>query len=494
MNTRIFLTLFISILIVSLVLSILLFDQKFSLGGDDADFIVLAKSLTQGQGMKYINLPNPTINTQYPFGFPLILSFVERISASNYTAMKTMVLIFFISTLPLLYLLVKGYAGKSLALLTMTFTGISPFLLDFSHQVMSEIPYLFFSVLALFLLERSQRYRSTWGNYWFVGATLALVFSYYVRTAGISVIAAGVVFLLIKKDYKKALFLAVAALCLALPWIWRNARLGGNSYIYQLLLVNPYHPDLGKLDIGSLFVRIKVNLGIYILQEIPRIILPTFHHLILSLSIFAITAHGLVVSFFRSRNTFSIYPVFFFGTCLLWPQVWSGMRFVLPAVPFVIVLFWFGLIELLCRLKIRHAVNHVILVVVFVGLAVSNISAISELKEQIRTYPPNWRNYFAAGDWIRNNTPEQSIISCRKECLMYLSSGRKTVGYAWSENTDVVINQMRKDKVDYVVLEQLGFGSTPRYLVPAIKKNLDKFKPLFFADKPATYVLRFVGY
>ena len=35
------------------------FDSKLSLSGDNAEFITLARSLVEGQGLQYLNLPDP---------------------------------------------------------------------------------------------------------------------------------------------------------------------------------------------------------------------------------------------------------------------------------------------------------------------------------------------------------------------------------------------------------------------------------------------------
>jgi hypothetical protein len=45
--------------------------------------------------------------------------------------------------------------------------------------------------------------------------------------------------------------------------------------------------------------------------------------------------------------------------------------------------------------------------------------------------------------------------------------------------------------VDYVVLEQLGYSSTARYLYPAIQKHPECFTPVMHLENPDTYLLQF---
>ena len=46
-------------------------------------------------------------------------------------------------------------------------------------------------------------------------------------------------------------------------------------------------------------------------------------------------------------------------------------------------------------------------------------------------------------------------------------------------------------ELDLVVLEQLGYGSTYRYLYPAIDKNPNRFASLVHLENPDTYLLKF---
>jgi len=50
---------------------------------------------------------------------------------------------------------------------------------------------------------------------------------------------------------------------------------------------------------------------------------------------------------------------------------------------------------------------------------------------------------------------------------------------------------MVRTKVDFVVLEQLGYSSTGRYLYPAIMKHPDLFQPVMQLQNPDTYLLAF---
>ena len=63
--------------------------------------------------------------------------------------------------------------------------------------------------------------------------------------------------------------------------------------------------------------------------------------------------------------------------------------------------------------------------------------------------------------------------------------------YAWTENEEELITGLINSGTDYVVLEQLGYSSTGRYLYPAIQKNPELFPIVMHLKNPDTYLLKF---
>ena len=258
-----------ALILAGLCAALLVFNSQLSLSGDNAEFIILGRALASGQGYTYIQAPEPGLATKYPFGFPLLLAAVETLFPGSIVALKTLVVLLFALSLPVLYRFLRRHASPIPALLTCLLCLSSVALLDFSHQVMSEIPYLAASLLALLLLDRARSIRTL------LFAVLALMGAYYIRTAGITLVAAGIAFLALNRRYKDAGIVAVLAVLLALPWSLRNAAIGGTNYLRQLLSVNPYRPEEGVLTLGGFFERLFANVQIYGLREIPRAFLPT---------------------------------------------------------------------------------------------------------------------------------------------------------------------------------------------------------------------------
>ena len=485
------------------------FDPKLSLSGDNTEFITLARSLAQGEGLTHINSPHPEPATKYPFGFPLLLLPLEGLFPGAWVPMKWLVAFLFALSVPVFYGLVReklgllpALAAAALCLLTgnSSHSG-GPLLLDYAHQVMSEVPYLAFSLLALLLLERGVRRPGIAGNYWLIGGFLCAMWAYYVRTVGLMLIAAVVAYLLVQRDWRRALSFAGAAFLFWLPWTLRNRAVGGGGvYVKQLLMVNPYYPDQGLLDIGGLFGRLGYNADIYLTRIFPDVLWPwsspPYPFLSpLPICLIALAAYVTVVSLKRRRDLLLFfYTAFFLGTVLLW--FWQGDRFLVPIVPlllFFVVRVALDALSGATRYGYRPVATWV-LWALWAALLFGNLGGLDRLSTFARSdYPRHlqaWTNYHRAGEWLRENAPPESVVLCRKGYWLYIVSGHPCVGFPFAE-PDSVIAHMEREKVDYVVVESLGFSQTPRFLVPAITQNQDRFPLLWQRDDPPTYVLGF---
>ncbi len=329
--------------------------------------------------------------------------------------------------------------------------------------------------------------------------TAAAVWAFYTRTSGLALILAIGAYLLIRKRWLNALLFSVAFIAAAAPWYVRGKSLGGNSYMKQFWLKNPYAPELGQIELSGLVERGLKNLSRYISIELPsvitgRVINPEeigLSHWIFGLLLLTVIIVALVqLAKTMNRLPIVLYLFFSAGILLLWPEVWTGWRFILPIVPFLILALVYGADLILKRAAERVKIPWTVFALCFFALFM--IPPILDLSERGKEpYPQNFQNYFDLAEWAKNNTPEQSIICCRKPELFFLFSDRKTVWYPFSLDADSVINSMRSNAVDYVVLDQLGFSSTPKYLVPAVNKNSQLFEPVMVIKNPETYLLKF---
>ena len=505
-----------AVALLTLLLGVWTFDAKLSLSGDNTEFITLARSRAAGEGLVHINSPDPQPATKYPFAFPLLLAPFEWLFPGDWVPMKVWVLVLFAAGMAVLYQLVKEKAGALPALATVVLSlaagksylthgpdGIvyGPLLLHYSHQVMSEAPYLTFSLLALWLVERGIAREGIKGNGWLIGGFFCALWAYYIRTAGITLVAAIIVYLLLCRDFRRGLVFAAAAFICWLPWTLRNRAAGGGGvYIKQLFMVNPYHPERGLLDLGGFVERFFGQLGLYLTRELPNTLVPyftgaetLFHPASLLLIGLAVAATVLCIKR-GDHQLLLIYAAFFVGVVLLWP--WPGDRFLVPIVPVLVFLQVWVVLQLRDALVARgggagDAGKYLVWVLLLI-YALPLPGGAKRLADYSQAdYPPQWSRYYQAGQWLKANAPEDAVVLCRKGYWMYIISGRRCVGFPFAA-PDEVLAHMERENVDYVVLESLGFPQTVQHLVPAVNEYRDRFEALWQDQTVPTYVLRFL--
>lgn len=472
------------------------FDPKLALSGDNTEFMTLARSLVQGQGLSYISLPDPKPATKYPFGFPLMLAPLEWLAPGNWAAMNWLVVLFFAASIPVIYLLAREPLGRLPALLVALWCATLPLLLDFSHQVMSEVPYLFFSLLSLWLIERSlKEEEGIRGNYWFIGGFAAMMWSYYVRSAGIVLVGAIFLYLLLQRRFRQSLVLGGGAVLVALPWSLRNSAIGEEmSYFRQLISVNPYFPEQGTVDLAGLLERVQFNAQAYLSRILPQIFWPTETGNgapLVSAILVGLVFYATIVCIRRRQHLLlPLYAGLYIALVLMWPSQWTDARFLAPLTPVLIFLAVLAAADLLEKRPHLRLPGMVVAGAFLAGVLVLNLGALNRLAQAGKgDYPPAWRNYYAAGQWLKANTPADAVICCRKDYWLYIVADRPCMVYPFKEPAEILAS-MEQHGVDYVVVDQLGFSSTPRFLVPAIQQYPERFEILWQQPNPDTFVLR----
>jgi hypothetical protein len=119
-------------------------------------------------------------------------------------------------------------------------------------------------------------------------------------------------------------------------------------------------------------------------------------------------------------------------------------------------------------------------------------SSLNEMHDfAVQDYPPAYKNYFDMAKTVKQQGNKNWVVACRKADMFYYFSGTYVTMYEYSLDDKEVIRDLLKKGVDFVVLEQLGYSSTYRYLYPAIVKNQDLFQPAMHLLNPDTYLFYF---
>jgi hypothetical protein len=480
---------------ISLLAGVLAFDSLPSTLGDNAEFAILGISLASGKGFRYVNHPDERPATKYPPGFPAMLAGWISLFGSSVFSMKSLVLACYVAAMAVTCMLSRRLLDGVLSLLAV-FLAISSYtILNFSHQILSEIPYMLFSLLALFLLLGKNRSRSA------VLAAIAIsIWAYFVRTVGISLVFAVFVLLLHQRKRREAIALVCLFLVVSVVWAVRNYTLTGEGsrYLTVLFSADPYAPDKGSISLGGLLSRVWINLVAYIGSLVPLTLLPTFvttagpHG-----STLRILVSGLIMVVaciggytLRKRSlVLNVYLPAYFAIYLAWPEIWKSERFMVPVAPILAIYFVAGIRAILGYFEIKR----IAIAVVCSVLVVSNIVTLVDFTRRPRGYPPGWNQYLQTAVWVRENTEEDALVLCRKPFLFYVFSRRRTVAYPFTGDRAAMREYLFTTRPDYIVLENFGAGvsTTEVYLVPVLRDMVAYIEYAYATEEPVNTVLRF---
>ncbi|HUI94081.1 MAG TPA: hypothetical protein VLX68_17715 [Chitinivibrionales bacterium] len=501
------------IIIFQLVLLGTQFTPGLSTNGDDARYYLLGKAIHDGKGFRQIQHPTMPVEKTYPAVFPLMLSFLDVFSDSILLAKIAQGILGACVTL-LAFMLFRIYSKNLLVPMVLLCAG-SATLAQFSLSLMSEIPYLFFSLLALYLYELSVANPKKAWLFWLTA--VISVFPMHCRSVGLAFSASWILTTLFTKRYSYAA--AHVVLLLATVVVFHMLTSWENSYLVQIIQKNTYDPEAGFVTPAEMAQRVMENIKAYGSIIMQRSLLPlpfpstpgqqTAAGIFIVVFILLGWARGL----FGAMKFLSLYVFMYFGILLMWQTQWSSERFVAGVVPFLFFFLLYGLegavgvfagqqkkTPFLARLK--NAALDVQgppvpgraaawIAVAFV--LVLNVSYASMFLRKSQALGPDWKNFYSCADWMRINTPPDAVVMNRKVELFYIRAKRAGVMYSYSHDVNNIMREIDSAHVDYVVLDNFAWTATTRqYLYPVLQTFPDRFQMVYVLNNPPTAVYKVI--
>lgn len=282
-----------------------------------------------------------------------------------------------------------------------------------------------------------------------------------------------------------------------LPWFIRGQSLGGTSYMNQLKMINPYNPGLGDASLSDFLDRFWSNFSRYVTKEIPDAVFnfgPAYNEPLsgkewmIGLIFLVVIGFGLV-QLKHFRWLIIGYILGTLGILMIWPDVWIGVRFIVPVIPIFILGFLNGFYNLFVLIRKQSKISNVVLYAPL-ALLLFLISPLQELHTRAKeAYPLAWQRYFEVAEWLNKNE-ENVVISCGKPSLFYTYADNFTMRYKFTKDTDELIAHLERQQVDYVVIDQV-YGNTFQYLIPAVRQHPERFQQVLHLKNPDTFLLKF---
>ncbi|MFC1849557.1 ArnT family glycosyltransferase [candidate division CSSED10-310 bacterium] len=329
----------------------------FYSGGDNATYFLLGQAIVQGQGYTDFYADPPSPHVKYPFVFPVMIAVMMFFFGENILFIKIMIATCAVVMVLFTALLWKNRDPSALSLLTTVLVTTMPFTLSLSAWVMSDIPFMAFICVSLFLIEHaftagSLRTMSFYGSIFFMLCACL--------TRGVGIVLGPALIMAIffhpslRTKWRQKFIMATTIIipfCMAtMTWYYVRPTLlqtADNSYV-QEFFKNADRPEM-RVDVNQfsdLIKRILFNQEYYLqsIGDVLRSFSPTFSFQIRYVAgsiIVLIFFTGLIIMFRKSRGA----PEFFTLFYILLIMVWSGhdSRFLVPLYPFSIYYFLKGL-------------------------------------------------------------------------------------------------------------------------------------------------------
>jgi len=407
------------------------------------EYIVLAKSIASGQGYRDLAAPGSPLYSKFPFLYPFLLVPLVSLFPHNIIIYKLLNIFFGVLTFFLIVDFFRRLGLKPILTLAVFFLcAFNPEILYFSSNIMSEIPYLFFSLLTFcFLIEYEKKI--SWRNRYLFLTGFIMAGAYLTRSIGLALFGSMIICYLIRKEFKKTALLGGLFILLILPWTLRDIQASkvfgtvGESYLHQIRYGDPFTP-LGLKRFWS-------N-TIFYLRGMGEIILPfkAFKSLIW------VTASIIIIGWLsRLRKRLGYlepYLLLYLGGIIIFPN--KENRYLVPLIPFLFYYLIMG-IEMtgngLAHLPVNRFLrfsglprrlvlrgspfsrfkNSLLGLVISVLLVTSIITDVRSAKFNLLVQPG--MELKIIGEWLKKNTSQNAVIMGTK--ALYLESGRKVVDF-----------------------------------------------------------------
>ncbi len=507
---------------------------------DASVYYLLGTSLASGDGYRIASEPGSPQAVQYPPLLPAVVALHERVLGTNDPAVVgpwlriTYALIFGSYAIAVLTL-AKSYLRPAFAVTAATLCLLNPFTIFLSDLLFTELPFALISVLFALvagdLSPRSRPWRQEAGSF------ILAASGFMLRAAGVALLAAWVLQAVMGRRWKQAVTRAVLALLPVVSWqayvghVYATAEYSHPAYEYQrasyqyynvsylqnMLLVDPFRPELGKLNASALARRLVTNFAsvpgaigqIVSAKEkdwrgtmqwiqgllFGRTLFPIGVVKLAILALAALVIAGLVV--FLQRREWIIIFIVLGSIALVCITPWPGQftRYLEPLSPFLTIAALLGLSEIAAALSAGRFKKTAILMrlatafLILLTLVVEIHTAAWAFSERARQrlivarkgsaktskwfmYDASWQAWERAVNWIDAHAAPDAIVATTSPHFYYLQTGRLAVLPPMESDSARERHLLDAVPVSYVIIDGLEFlDVSRRYARPAIESD-----------------------
>ena len=458
------------LLVLFSIMSLLLFNLRVSIGGDDSTYIMRAVNFLQ-EGT-YPSFQGPV----YPLFLSIFIGvFGIKIGLLKFTSFALMLL-----SMYGFYKIFKDRIPYWMIFTTMLMLSGSSYFIFFSSQTYSEALFLALQILIFLVLFKDLESGNNFNWKRILLLTGLIVASYLTRTVGIGALVAVLVFYVINKDYKKAGVVLVGTVVILFGFlllksiIWDTTLMEGGQ-ASTLIYKHPYDKSQGLETFGGYLMRFVDNSNLYLGKNLLKmtglkVATTRSYNAFATILLYALFIFGFIKTLKNNKYLLfsAIYVAVMLGiTFVVLQKIWDQYRLIIPFFPFMLVLILYSFNQLAKVFKLKLVAYALVGLVVFSTLSSFVISFdkvdLMTLRKNVKGdkllgYTDDWVNYLSMAKFIDENLPANTYVAVRKPNMARLyANGRKFYGiYRFdTQDPDKLLQMLKDKKVTHMVMASL---------------------------------------
>ena len=469
------------ILILPFALSLLFVHDRMTLLDEDGcSCMLLAKSLWSGGGYRSIWLEGSPVHVHFPPLLPLMLVPFWGLFGMHFQPAHFFMALWYALGCWLGYRLLRKRLSPLVAALWATFLATSPLYLESVSSVNSELPYTVLSLGGLLLIEDKEEISlKKW-----VAVLILFALSFYMRTISFTLFLTAALFYFLRPDAgdrtRKALSIAGASAVLMLPWtLWTHHGSGGNTYIAQFFMGNPYAQAPMMAGLGDITRRFGSNIFYYIGEISSLLAFELMKVRFMVPALFIVAAAVLTAVIFIGwwrwvsgrRSAAAIYTLLYFGPLMVW--FWQYTRFLFPLIiPIGLCLAEGSMAigERALGIKSRPMIERVLALFAAIMIIGNLVGIIHHHRQPI---PPQIADFFAIHAPLRTAAAPDDVVVSRNHAITSLLTGLRTRSFTGVKSPGIALSLA--DGANWLILGELD-EKTRASMEEMLRRYPDRFQ------------------
>ena len=477
---------FVGFGIISVFVSLILFNARISEGGDDSTYIQAGWEYSKAFFHYYYNFNAPF--------YPMFLSLPIKLFGINLLLLKFLSVPMQFFGLFFVYKAFRKRIPFVVLFPVLFFIAANSSLQYYASQTNNEAFVMFWQGLFLFnfvklwdlLSAGKDTLKETWKR-WLALGLLAFILTFS-KNIAICMIPVIPLFFLLQRKWKEAGYGIGAFLVVKIPFeliktaIWGNlAQLKAQGNI--LLLKDPYDASKGNDDISGFIGRFFDNINIYLSKRFFQIIGfrdPENTELYAGLAFLVVFL--IIVGFVaivRSKNKILLFTSLYSlsilgGTFLVLQTRWDQPRMIITQMPFILMIIFYAMYSFVKKKAFAQGLYLTLIIIFSFSLlgttfkqSATNMPALRKnLKgDMYYGFTPDWVNFLRMSRWCADSLPESSFVASRKAPMSFIYGNGKKFYPVYKvlcydtatrqSDPDSLLAVFKRDKVTHMIIASL---------------------------------------